>query len=896
MAAPLISTKIHIPPLRAGSLQRSRLVEHLNQGLECKLTLVSAPAGYGKTTLLNCWIRSIAEPAAWLSLDKRDGDLASFLSYLVATLQTIDPAIGLAIPDMLQLPRPEPTNAVLTTLINDIASFSREFVLVLDDYHEIEAPAVHEAMRFLLDYLPSNLHVAIATRADPPLQLAHLRGLGQLTELRATELCFTPQESAEFLNHLMGLALSAEEIGTLTTYTEGWITGLLIAALSMQDSQDTSQFIHTFSGSHRHILDYLLEVVLERQPENVRDFLLQTSILDHLSGPVCDAVTCQDASQRMLERLEKSNLFIISLDNERHWYRYHRLFADLLRQHLQKTMPELFPELHLRAGRWFEYNGMPDVAIHHTLSAGDFGQAAHLIEGAAQKTLMRSEVMTFLSWVEALPDETVRVRPSLCIYHAWALLLAGQPPDMALARLQDAEAGAAAGMITAEAYAFRALIALLVGDVQRSLELSQQALELIPLENYYWRSVLVNNLGMATVMSGDLEKAIETFEEGAQLGQETGNVMFAVGALSNLAGLYRVKGQLKHAEELACQALEQATDAQGQRLPVAGRALLILGDLAREHNNLEAAANYLRESLELFRQYGEIATLVSYLNLARVLQAQGDQISADELLQTAQYIAHKSVSTQLDDLLVSITRARMWVERGDLEAANHWLEQRQVERTSASAVPKDAGSRAPALYDLQEAERVLLAQVYLSQNHYKEAEEELKLLQRRAEDHGRMMRMVEILNLRALVLQAQGEIQAALEALKQSLQLAEPQGYMRVFIDLGRPMARLLYEAASKGLAPAYTGRLLAAFPSASNDPAGSQQVKPQGELVEPLSQRELEVLRLIADGLTNRELAERLVISLSTVKGHTANIYSKLGVKNRTQAVARARELGIIS
>jgi len=857
--------------------------------------LVSAPAGYGKTTLLNSWIHSIINPAAWLSLDKGDGDLARFMAYLVAALQTIDPAIGLAIPNMLQPPQPEPTSVVLTTLINDIASFSQEFVLVLDDYHEIEAQAVHEAMRFLLEYLPSNMHIAIATRADPPLQLAHLRGRGQLVELRASELCFTSQESAEFLNHLMGLALSAEEVGTLTTHTEGWITGLLIAALSMERLPDTSRFIRTFSAGQRHILDYLLEVVLDGQPENVRDFLLQTSILDHLSGPACNAVTLQNASQLMLERLEKSNLFIVPLDDERHWYRYHHMFADLLRQHLQKTQPKLFLELHKRAGQWFEHNEMPTAAINHYLAADDFERATNLIEGVAEKTLMRSEVMTFLAWVEALPDEMVRIRPSLCIYHAWALLLAGRPLEIVQARLQEAEAGAAAGRISAEAYAFQALIALLVGDVQRSLELTHQALEFIPSENYYWRSVLINNLGMAFVMAGELERAIETFEEGAQLGQETGNVMFTAGALSNLAGLYRVKGQLIQAETLARQALEQATDAKGRRLPVAGRALLILGDLARERNDLDAAASYLRESLELFRQYGEIATLVSYLNLARVLQAQGDLAGADNLLQTAQHIARKSASTQLDDLLVSITQARMWVERGDIGAASHWLEQRRAERNSVNVLLGDAGSRAPTLYDLDEAERVLLAQVYLSQGYYKEAQDLLKQLQCRAEERGRMMRMVEILNLQALVLQSQGEMRAALEVLKQALQLAEPQGYMRVFIDLGRPMARLLYEAASKDLEPAYTGRLLAAFPAAKNELVGVQPAETPDELVEPLSQRELEVLHLIADGLTNRELAERLVISLSTVKGHTANIYSKWGVNNRTQAAARARELGII-
>lgn len=895
MTSPLLSTKTQIPPLRAGFLQRPRLVERLNRGLTCKFTLVSTPAGYGKTTLLSGWVRGIAEPAAWLSLDKRDGDLARFLAYLVAALRAIDPAIGEAIPDMLQPPKPEPTSVILTSLINDISSFGREFVLVLDDYHEVESQAVHEAMRFLLEYLPANMHITIATRADPPLHLAQMRGRGQLVELRAADLCFSPEESAEFLSHRMGLSLSEEEASALTNRTEGWITGLQIAALSMQDREDTGQFIHSFTGSHRHILEYLLEVVLERQPESIRNFLLQTSILDHLSGPVCDVVTGHGESQRMLERLEKSNLFIIPLDAERRWFRYHRLFADLLKQSLQKSQPELSPILHRQASQWFENNGMPAEAIHHRLSAADFERAADLIEAAAKRTLMRSEITTLLAWVEALPDETVRSRPSLCIYHAWALLLAGRPLEIVQARLRDAETGSTSIRISTEAYAFRALIALLVGDVQGSLELSLQALELVSAEDQYWRSVLVNNLGMAYVMTGDIEQAIENFEEGARLGQESGNFMFTAGALSNLAGLWRVKGQLGRAEDLARQALEQATDAQGRRLPVAGRALLILGDLARERNDLETAASYLKESLELFKQYGEMASLVSYLNLARVLQAQGDLGSADELLQTAQSIARKSTATRLDDLLVSIAQARMWVERGDIEAASRWLEQRQAEMLAAGKAPEDASSRTPSLYDLYEAERILTAQVYLAQCRYQQAQEVLEALRRTAKEQGRMMRLVEIVNLQALSLQAQGELQAALELLKQSLQLAEPQGYIRVFIDLGRPMARLLYRAVSNGLSSGYTARLLAAFPYTGSEIVASPQVQPHNKLVEPLSQREQEVLQLIADGLTNRELAERLVISLSTVKGHTANVYSKLGVKNRTQAVARARELGIL-
>jgi LuxR family maltose regulon positive regulatory protein len=793
----------------------------LNEGLRPgrTLTLVSAPAGYGKTTLLSEWAGHLDQPVAWVSLDEGDGDLARFLAYVVAALQTVDPRIGLAVPGMLQPPRPAPTATVLTTLINDVADCSApgvltRLVLVLDDYHAIEAQPVQDAVTFLLDHLPAHVHVVIATRADPPLPLARLRGRGQLVELRAAGLCFTAQEAAEFLDHVMGLSLSGEEVHALAARTEGWITGLQIAAMSLQGRHDVGPLVRAFTGSHRHVLDYLLEEILERQPESVQTFLLQTSVLDRLCGPLCDEVIEITDSQSILEYLEHANLFIVPLDGERHWYRYHHLFADLLRQRLRQVQPDAVPALHRRAWRWYEQNLMSAEAIEHALSAGDFERAARLIEQVAQATLMRSQVTTLLHWVERLPDEHVRGRPSLCIYHAWALLLAGSPLEAVKARLQDAGAEVDASQVSAEALVFRALIAAMLGDARHSLELSRQALDCLPEENLFLRSIAADSLGMAYVLNGDIEAAVEAFDESVRIGQQAGNVLFAVGALCNLGGLCLAQGRLCRAAAIFRRALESATDAQGRRLPVASRALLGLGELSREWNDLDAAMRLLTEGLELSRQYGEIGVLAVYLHLARVRQAQGDVDGANEMAQYAQQLAAKSDATPLDDLLVGVSQARLWIAQGHLEAASRWVRQRGLEPDAGAGAPPDAGAGVPSSYDLRESERITLARVYIAQGRAGEALEVLGSLLQAAERLGRVRRLIEVSILQALAHQVRGDSGESLAALGRALSLAEPEGYVRIFVDEGEPMRVLLSRLTADRRLPtaAYARQLLSAL------------------------------------------------------------------------------------
>jgi LuxR family maltose regulon positive regulatory protein len=895
MDTPLLTTKLYIPPVRPELVSRPRLIERLNEGLHRKLTLVSAPAGFGKTTLLIEWVRNCGCPVAWVSLDESDNDLTRYMTYFVAALQTIEVDIGEGVLSAFQAPKPPPIESVLTGLINEIAAVQEQFALVLDDYHVIEAQPIHDALTFLLDHLPPQMHLVIATRSDPPLPIARLRGRGQLTELRATDLRFTSDETATFLNQVMGLDLTVDHIAALETRTEGWVAGLQLAALSIQSREDIPGFLAAFTGSQHYILDYLVEEVLQRQSESVRAFLLQTSILDRMTGPLCDAVTLgcrskrsgESGGQAMLDRLEHANLFVVPLDSRRHWYRYHHLFADFLRARLHQIWPDQVPELHIRASEWYEQNRLIAAAIDHALSAEHFERAAHLIERAAEPTMMRSEVATFVSWVEALPDDVARARPLLCVYHAWALVLSGHPLDAAESRLQDAIEADTENSVDGEVAAFRAWTAALRGDTRHSTELSQRALELLPAESLFLRSIVAGSLGLVYMWSGDVVAAFQAFEEAARIGQKAGNLMVTAIALRRLAQLRVMQGRLSEAKAFCEQALELSVDGRGRRLPIAGLVLIVLGELLREWNDLEAAARHLIEGIELVKQWGEIGAFDGYVALAHVRQAQGDVDGAREAIHRAQQLAIQFDASEVDDVFVALHQARLWVAQGNLEAAIRWAEGRQVDRDVDSE--EESSHHYPLVRAL---EHLTLARVYIAWGRPEEALEMLESLLQTAEAAGWMGYVIEILALQALALQGQGDILPAVTALERALSLAEPEGYVRVFVDEGPSMAPLLYEAAARGIAPQYTSRLLAALPAA--EPASKFQKLPV-EMVEPLSERELEVLQLIAEGLSNQEVAQRLFITLGTVKWHTSNIYGKLGVKNRTQAVAQARALGIL-
>lgn len=892
MDAPLLRTKLYVPQPRPDLVSRPRLVERLNGSLSRApgVTLISAPAGFGKTTLLSAWIRDAKPPVAWLSLDGGDNDPARFWTYVIAALRTRHPDLGEATLAALRAPQPPPIAVALTALLNELAALPGPVILVLDDFHLIEAQAIHDAVTSFLDHLPPPLHLMIATRADPPLPLARLRGRGQMTEIRAEDLRFTPAETAAFLTGVMGLDLPAGDVRALETRTEGWITALQLAALSLQ-GQDEAQrrgFIRTFTGSHRYILDYLAEEVLGGQPESLQVFLLQTAILERLTGPLCDALTGQTGGQATLERLEQANLFIVPLDDERRWYRYHRLFADLLRQRLQRAYGAQVPALHRQAAAWYESQGFVTEAMSHALAGADFERAARLVGQNAQAMLYRGEVTQLLAWLGALPDELVRSRPWLCICQAWALLLSGQleaiepylhaagqapPPADAAEPGQDGPGHVAA---------IRAYAAALQGDAPRASELARQALDSLSEKNVMVRSVVTYLLGGVCLLTEDLAGAAQAFAEAGRIGQEAGNLHIAVPALCALAHLQAVRGQLHQAAGTFGEALQLAGGrraGRGQPLPMAAMAFSGLAGLLYEWNDLEAATRHLTQGLEQGELWGNADTLASgYVGLARARQAQGDLDGALEALQRAEQLLREHAVTPTTEARVAASGPRLWLARGNRAAIESWVRQRGLEV-------------AGRLSYVREVEYLALARVLLARNEAAEATALLGRLLQAAETAGRQGSAIEILALQALALRARDDIPGALAALERALSLAEPEGYARTFLDEGEPMLELLRHAGSRGIAPAYVSRLLAAA-----GPTAADRASPAAQpLIDPLSERELEVLQLLAAGLTNQEIARKLVVATGTVKAHTASIYLKLNAHSRSQAVALARELGLL-
>ncbi len=916
MTVPLLATKLYIPPLHRQLVPRPHLVARLEGGLDGKLTLVSAPAGFGKTTLLCEWITGANLRVAWISLDENDNDLRRFFAYLVAALRTFDPTIGESAMAMLQAAQPPPADAVLIELINDVDSMPddhismrtaprpevsvRQNLLVLDDYHTIESSAIHDALGFILDHLPGNLHLVISTRADPPLPLARLRGRGQLAELRQVDLRFTPQEINQFLNQVMGLNLTPQDIATLSSRTEGWAAGLHMAALSIQGRQDISGFINGFTGTNRYILDYLVEEVLLRQPKSVHNFLLQTAILDRMTGSLCDAVTGQGDGQQTLERLENDNLFVVSLDDERCWYRYHRLFSDLLQKQLMQTHPDLIPDLHRRASEWYQRNQLIAPAIEHAISAQDHAHAAELVEAEAEATLMRSEAGILLRWLDLLPDEVVHQQPSLCAYHAWALFLDGRPWDEIKLHLVAAECDDK--VISSRATALLAMAAIYQGRLAQAERMSLQALSGLSEEDVFLRSVASWSLGVTYLSQGQYEKGITALEEVVRLSQETGNVMVAVMVLCHLAEERMKHGQMHESEAMYNRALEYAVDRQGQPLPIAGQALIGLGDIEREWNRLDTAIRHLREGIALIQNWGKIGAIEGHLILAKVLQARGDFPAARAAFQEAQQLAEQFDVTELDDRVVALYRARLWLVQGDLEAVAQWIDERQLIHEIAPAGMDEDDIYIN--YRLRRYEHVVLVRFLIATGQLDEALARLDFLLEQARKASRVYLMIEIHVLRAIALHGQGNTAAALKGLEVALSLAEAGGFIRIFVDEGKPMLTLLRQVKVHGELKNYVSRLLAAYEShpaleATGAPSQtkviSQPTLEQMVLIEPLSPRELQVLRYLVTELTTPEIADELVIAASTVRSHVKSIYSKLGVHNRFEAIDRAREINLI-
>jgi LuxR family maltose regulon positive regulatory protein len=942
-------------------VSRPRLTERLSAGLHRKLSLISAPAGFGKTTLLSEWIATIRNPqsatpalhpqrgasvgnrVAWLSLDRDDNDPARFLEYLIAALRTIpdlnEARFGETALAMLHASQPQPPiQLALATLVNEIDAIPKgdrspsggshpPFILILDDYHLIETRQIDDALTFLLDHLPPpprGMHLVIAGRADPSLPLSRFRAGGHMTEIRVNELRFTHDEVSAFLNQAMDLNLSPQHLADLETRTEGWIAGLQLAALAMQGEhpKHIPDFVQAFTGSHRYVVDYLVEEVLKRRPLGTRFFLLQTSILNRMTGSLCDAVTTQSGGQAILEQLEQANLFLVPLDNERRWYRYHHLFAELLYNQLVALQPDLVPILHRRASTWFEGEGLLSEAITHSLAAKDWQLAARQILQTTNEMLGRGEnYTTLLRHLQTLPDEIVRASPHLAIMYAWVLAIRIQL-DTVESRLREIETTAGdklAHALRLQIKDVRAHVAVLQNDGDRAFALSRDVLEALPedpsdddLLQRQARMGMVFNFGHAYLFfEGNAPEAQRWYAETLALSQTAGSASLTLRAMMGLAQAQQLQGQLHRAVETCRQGLQLAKKTEqryGRAVPAAAWVQLVLGDLLREWNKLDEAAHHLAQTIELCRrwQVGDILC-AGYLFQARLRQAQGDMAGATDSIRQAEQLPQACRNVPWTGGPTSACRARLALAqalstsddtrptgkrtRRHLESVQQWIQARGLAADGAVTSLSE------------ELEYLLWVRLLIAQDQPQQALRLLGRLRKMAEDGGRTGRLIEMLALQALAQQALGHTEEALATLRRALASAEPEGYVRLFVDEGAPMAGLLRQASARGIAPDYVRKLLETFGAEMKDPDEGRRTGPapsssdvrRSSLVEPLSRRELQVLRLVAVGLTNREIAHELTIAVTTVKTHLKNIYAKLDVRNRTQAVARARELNLL-
>ena len=908
LQSPILATKLFIPPTQRTLVPRPRLLKRLTEGFCCKVILVSAPAGYGKTTLLSSWIHQSQSPVAWYSLDKDDNDPVHFLSYMISALQTVEKNIGKTVITMLHSPQLPPFETLLINLINDITRCTIEFALVLDDYHLIEESRIHDILAFLVEHLPPQIHLIISTRSDPPLSLSRLRSQNQVVEIRAADLCFTTEEIYQFLNDRLNLGLSHEDIILIESRTEGWIAGLQLAALSMQGREEKSSFIRAFTGDNRYIVDYLLEEVINRQADDVQNFLMKTSILERLSAPLCDAVVGNNNSQYMLEMLEAANLFIFPLDNERHWFRYHPIFADMLQQRMQQTQVNLINNLHVRASKWFIENGLEDSAVDHALAAQNFETAAKLIGKISEVDWDRGQESKLLRWLNGLPDTQISSSPQLCIFHARELFENGQWED-AEQRLNEAQQLLESYPIENEEISFgdssqkflvsklelqgriaviRGSMAAYKGDIPHIIQFCRQALKLLHERNLMWRSVAATMLGFAHGWSGngDLPKAHDAFSEAKSISEAAGNIYMNLLATLSLYTIELMQCRLSKPIEKYNRLLKLAEENGMWQMGITGSISAALGNILCEINRYEEGIRYIQQGVTLAEQGKDALALAGcYLNMIQVLWGAGDLNKAQKILQKIENTADKFNIPPWMAHVVSAWKARLWLANGNLQQVSQWI------KVNGLSIDDE-------LINWREQEHMVLVRYLIMQEHWDEACTLLERLQNNAQLGTRMTSVIQIQILKAILSYEKGEIKKAAEELRIALSLAECVDFVRIFISEGQPVAELLQYIYNeiktisniKELTPSkkYLKKLIVSFKV--NLPTEITK-----EISEQLSERELDILNLIAIGLTNQEIANKLFISLNTVKTHMKNIYAKLNVHNRTQAVARAQALNLL-
>ena len=930
MSEPLLLTKLFIPVPGKYLVGRAPLVEKLNRCLdpECRLTLISAPAGFGKTTLISNWAAearkaSPGQRTAWLSIDEKDNDPVIFWSYVIAALQTQQKGVGQQALDMLAVQGAD-LDWKLASLINDLAQDSHPWVMVLDDYHLIRNPIIHQSLTFFSEHAPAHIHLMIASRTDPPLPLSLLRGRGQLLEIRLQDLRFSDEDAEVYLNASHSLNLASPSVLALNQKTEGWIAGLQMAAISLRDAaalpdpEKAANFVASFSGSNRFILDYLIEEVLNRQPEPIQHFLIWTSILDQLCAPLCAALlqgseaAAQLSAQSALEYLENSNLFILPLDQERYWYRYHQLFADLLRKRLAQSAPEAVQALHRRAVRWYEQNGLISSAIQHAFKLQDFHKAAALVAQVTEAMWGRGEHATLLSWMDALPDEEKQAYPSLLVFQVSMLISAGklreaeacipilegyiqasleQPNERSRGGEADPERAALIGKVSA----LRTYIASFYGDQPALLAHAQTALQhLTQDEDAGQRCGVSLVLGNAYLTQGALAAAERTFVDAVAAGKKAQKPPMLLTGLSNLAVVLWMQGNLSRTAQVCQEGLQMIAQYGLDRAPMTVDIWLTWGMILCERGEQAEAEPYIRQGLELAQEQQFIWQVAwGYLALARLRLAQGDLAGAETAARAGeQWAAAHEVPAHISCEAAGLL-AELWLRQGKTSRAARYLALRELQVDEDIQFP-------------HQVEFLAWARLKWIQGDTEGAAGLLERLAQWAEKHRQTSVLLAVYILQAAVSQSRGNPKKGLAFLRQALELAEPEGYAQTFINEGQPIAVLLREALKHKITPEYAGRLLGLLPnlpgarpasSPEADPDRGQQVLPETmPLIEPLSRREMETLRLMAEGCSNKEIAQKLFISLRTVKYYSTGIYNKLGVDSRMQAVIRARELELLN
>lgn len=917
----LVATKFFVPSSSHPLIPRPHLTTLLLQGLRRKLTLISAPAGFGKTTLLSAWAQSFSQKSpeaplvAWVSLDESDNESVLFWTYVLTALDNQQP--GLCTPHLTYLQAqstPKPLRYVLQALINTLATKTGQFFLILDDYHVITHPDIHQSLNYLVEHLPPQLHIMLATRADPPLSLSLLRARGEILEIRTNHLRCSPTEAMDFFKVVMGIQLPGNIVQEVTARTEGWLVGLQLLGLSLQGDTASDNLLIEVSGSQRYILDYLMEEVLRRQPQSVQTFLLRTSILERFSASLCDAVLEQTGSQEVIEFLEHSNVFVVPLDGQRHWYRYHALFAEALRSQLGKIEGEAVTDLHRRASHWFARQRYLNEAILHAISARDWLQATDLIEQEYTFTLWSSEHALMRRWLEMLPLEVMRSRPRLCLMYARTLLMVAQYTTME-SWLRDAERALRTTLPTStsseapetaappsseraewnnllgEIAAYRALITgYHLGDGHTTLAFCEQALVYLSEENLVARASVAYAQSLSYYSIGDISASIQYTRKATALAQAAGDISSTITYLCRTAYSLLIRGKLREAMQVAEEAARLGATPVGLHHAMVCWAYIYLADVLRQQNRLDEALVYALQSVQLSEQTETVVVLYFGLTeLMRIYLARGEMEAARSAYQQAEVALAKTYSPYRRAVYVIVEWVQFWLASGALDRAIHWVEELTQNTSTYSPLAR-------------EREDIARVRILLAQKNPIEALSLLEPMQIIAEKQERLSHVIEMKVLQALAYQMYRQEQEALNVLAQATRLAESEGYIRCFVDEGVPMATLLSILQEKERIhrpTPYLDTLLAAFRRNSTESVHHSKNTKHPVIVpplDPLSVRELEVLRLMVRGDSNQEIAATLVLSIDTIKRHVSNIFSKLEAKNRVQAVARARAFGLLS